>query len=90
MCDYVSLFLEAPLQGRFRIDDGDMWNANDPHVWTQEERAETRGEPQIVHPRHGDLELQKMFDVVSWFFILIAGSIGNILYFGGVFLWIDD
>ena len=33
MCDYVCVcVLEAPLQGRLRIDDGDVWNANDPHV----------------------------------------------------------
>ena len=32
MCDYVCLFLEAPLRGRLRIDDGDVWNANDPQV----------------------------------------------------------
>ena len=70
MCDYVCLFLEAPLQGRFRIDDGDMWNANDPHVWTQEERAETQGEPCILHTGHGDLEFQKKSDVVSWCFMV--------------------
>ena len=32
MYDYVCLFLEVPLLGRLRIDDGDLWNANDPHV----------------------------------------------------------
>ena len=34
-------------------------------ILAQEKGAEIRGKPQIVHPGHGDLELQKMFDVAS-------------------------
>lgn len=94
MCDYVCLFLEAPLQGRLRIDDGDVWNANDPHVWTQEEREETQREPCILHTGHGDLELQKKSDVVSWCFMVfhlyLLDRLGISFIFGGVFLWIDD
>ena len=56
----VSLFLEVPLLlGRLRIDYGDVWNANDPHVWTEEKRGEIQGEPQVVPDGHGDLELQE-------------------------------
>ena len=77
---YVFVFLEAPLQGGLRTDNGHMWNANDPQIGTFKEGPETWGESRLLHFGHGDLELQKMSDVVSRFFIF-AGSIGNIFYF---------
>ena len=62
----VLVFAKGPTPiGLLRIDDGDVWNANDPHVWTQEERAESGGELQILPAVHGRLELQSLCWLMS-------------------------
>ena len=48
-----------PLQGHLRSDNEHVRNAVSTHFRAEEEGREAAGEPQLLHPGHGDLDLEK-------------------------------
>ena len=85
-----------PLQGHLRSDNEHVRNAVSTHFRAEEEGREAAGEPQLLHPGHGDLDLEKnslmFFPFCSIAFNLQLLDLLGIFFLGGFLVnrWLEN
>ena len=76
------VFFWRPFQGHLRVDHEHIWNAVSPNFGAEEEGRKVAGEPQLLHPGHGDLDLENL---MFCFFCFMAFNLKLLDIF--FFLW---